>query len=188
MSPRNEEENPQHRRETEPLSYKRGAPGPASNAEGRGGDETTSSFVEREAKRRRRLLRFYLALLAVPVILGVALLIFGRSDRREIMDEIRKQAPPIVRSEIKEQVKPAIQSEVQTQVSSRLGEIGELKARQELLSSEVNQLKSSNASLSPEDVAMIKQSILTLNQKEAEIKRLVNRVEVLEGRLKFQKP
>jgi hypothetical protein len=79
-----------------------------------------SAFIARETRRRKRLLKFYLALLAVPVALGIAVLIFGRSDSRLVMDEIKTQAPPIVQREVGEQLKPTIKSEVQTEVGEQL--------------------------------------------------------------------
>jgi len=147
-----------------------------------------ASFVERETQRQKRMLGFYLSLLMIPVLLGVAVLIFGRSDRRVVTDEIKQQAPTIVRGEIQEQVRPAIQNEVQTQVSSSLRVIGELKARQESLTNEVNQIKTSDARLTAEEIQMIKRSSALLLQREAEIKRLYERVENLEGQIKAQNP
>ena len=158
-------------------------PGNKAGTVGKEG-QAASSFVERETLRQKRLLRFYLSLLLVPVILGVAILIFGRSDRRVVTDEIKKQAPTIVRTEIQEQVRPAIQSEVKTQVSSSLGEIGEMKARQETLTNEVNQIKSSDARLTPEEIQLIKQSTVIIRQKEAEITILSERLKTLEGQFK----
>ena len=147
--------------------------------------QATSSFVEREARRQKRMLTLYLLLLLVPLLLGIALLKFGNSDRQMVLEEIRKQAPPIVRSQIQEQVKPAIQSEVQTQVTSSLGDIGEIKERQESLTNDINQIKSSfSVRLTPEEIATLKRSSALILQKEAEIKRLSDRVETLEVQMK----
>ena len=144
----------------------------------------TSSFVERETRRQKRMLTFYLLLLLIPLILGVVLLKFGNSDRQMVLEEIRKQAPPIVRSQIQEQVKPAIQSEVRTQVTSSLGVIGEIKERQESLTKEVNEIKSSDVRLTPEEIQTLKRSSAIIIQKEDEIRRLYQRVEKLEGQMK----
>ncbi|MDT4955139.1 MAG: hypothetical protein QOJ02_3277 [Acidobacteriota bacterium] len=86
-------------------------------------DAEALSFVERETRRRKRLLRFYLLLLAIPVAVGVAVLIFGRSDSRLVIDEIRSQAPRIVQREVGEQIRPTIKTEVQNQISPTLGQI-----------------------------------------------------------------
>jgi cell division protein FtsB len=147
--------------------------------------QTTSSFVEREAQRQKRMLTFYLLLLLIPLALGIVLLKFGYSDSQMVMEEIKKQAPPIVRSEIQEQVKPAIQSEVQTQVTSSLGTIGDIKERQESLTNEFNEIKSSfSVRLTPEEIETVKRSSAIILQKEDEIKKLHQRVETLELQLK----
>ena len=146
--------------------------------------QPTSSFVERETRRQKRMLTFYLLLLLIPLILGVLLLKFGRSDSLMVLEEIRKQTPPIVRSQIQEQVRPAIQSEVQTQVTSSLGAIGEIKERQESLTNEIKEIKSVNATLTPEEVAVIKRSSSIILEKEAEIRKLYQRVETLELQMK----
>jgi hypothetical protein len=103
--------------------------------------DEAASFVERETRGRKRLLRFYLMLLAIPVALAVVVLIFGRSDRRVVMDEIQTQAPPIVQREVGEQIKPTIKSEVQTQISPTLGEIDGLKTRQVQIEEAAGSLK-----------------------------------------------
>jgi regulator of replication initiation timing len=86
-------------------------------------DAEALSFVERETRRRKRLLRFYLLLLAIPVAVGVAVLIFGRSDTRLVIDEIKTQAPAIVKSAVGDQIKPTIKEEVKNQISPTLGQI-----------------------------------------------------------------
>lgn len=106
-----------------------------------------SSFVERELRRRKRLLRFYLALLAIPVALAVAVLIFGRSDSKLVMEEIRSQAPPIVLQEVGEQIKPTVRSEVHNQLNPTLGQLNELKARQENIEKETGPLRDSQATI-----------------------------------------
>jgi hypothetical protein len=107
-------------------------PPPESNevAEEKQAEDDAESFLERETQRRQQSLKLYLALLAIPVALGIVVLIFGRSDRRLVLDEIRTQAPPLVQREVGEQLKPTIKSEVQTQISPTLGEIDGLKTRQ----------------------------------------------------------
>lgn len=187
MLRKDKDQNPQPQWEKKTLEHDLVKPDIRMDTGWQEESQDTSSFVEREMRRQKRILRFYLLLLLVPVILGIAILIFGRSDRRVVTDEIKKQAPTIVRSEIQDQVRPAIQTEVKTQVSSSLGEIGELKTRQESLTNEVNQIKSSDARLTPEEINVIKRSSAILLQREAEIKRLYERVETLEGQMKNQK-
>jgi len=93
-------------------------------------EDEAGSFLERETRRRKRLLRFYLALLAVPVALGIAVLVFGRSDRKLVLDEIKAQAPPIVQKEVGEQIAPTIRSEVQSQFAPTLEQIAGLQNQQ----------------------------------------------------------
>jgi flagellar motility protein MotE (MotC chaperone) len=101
-------------------------------------EDETGQAVEREILRRKRLLRFYLLLLAIPVALGIIVLVFGRSDRRMVKEEIQTQAPTIVQREVGEQIKPTIKSEVQSEVQSAvqaqvgpaLGQLDDLKTRQ----------------------------------------------------------
>ena len=97
-----------------------------------------ATFVERETRRRKRLLRFYLALLIIPVALAIVVLVFGRSDRRVVMDEIREQAPPIVQRELGERIEPTIRTEVQKQITqpleqidSKINEVAQSKASRE---------------------------------------------------------
>lgn len=85
--------------------------------------EEGGSFVEREARRRRRLLRFYLLLLIIPIALAIVVLVFGRSDRTLVIDEIKSQAPSLVQREVGQQIRPTIQSEVKNQISPTLGQI-----------------------------------------------------------------
>jgi signal transduction histidine kinase len=181
MLPKDEDQDPLSTLETNSLEEEWEEREPSA-----GGQEgaITPSFVERETRRQKRMLRVFLALLMIPLILGVALLVFGRSDRQAVLDELRKQAPPIVRSEIQEQVRPAIQSEVKTQVTSSLGVISEIKERQESLTNEVNQIKSTNLIMTPEEIETIKRSSAIILQKEAEIRKLHERVELLEGKIK----
>lgn len=93
-------------------------------------EDDAGSFLERETQRRKRMLRFYLALLAVPVALGIAVLVFGRSDRKLVMEEIRVQAPPIVQQQVGEQIAPTIKSEVQNQFAPTLEQIAGLQSQQ----------------------------------------------------------
>lgn len=93
-------------------------------------EDEAGSFLERETTRRKRTLGLYLALLAVPVALGIAVLVFGRSDRRLVLDEIKTQAPPIVQKEVGEQIAPTIRSEVQSQFAPTLEQIAGLQNQQ----------------------------------------------------------
>jgi uncharacterized phage infection (PIP) family protein YhgE len=93
-------------------------------------EDEAGSFLERETLRRKRMLRFYLALLAVPVALGIAVLVFGRSDRRLVLEEIKTQAPPIVKDAVGEQIAPTVKSEVQNQFAPTLEQIAGLQTQQ----------------------------------------------------------
>lgn len=93
-------------------------------------EDEAGSFLERETLRRKRLLKVYLALLAVPVALGIAVLVFGRSDRRLVLEEIKTQAPPIVQQEVGEQIAPTVRSEVQTQFAPTLEQLAGLQSQQ----------------------------------------------------------
>ncbi len=113
------------------------------------GDDA-GSFVERETRRRKRLLRFYLMLLIIPVALAIVVLVYGRSDRRVVMDEIKAQAPPIVQREVGEQIRPTIETEVQkqiseplTQIDTKINEVAQTKVSQE----EINKIQGENAAL-----------------------------------------
>jgi chaperonin cofactor prefoldin len=112
--------------------------------------DEAGSFVERETRRRKRLLRLYLMLLIIPVALAIVILIYGRSDRRAVMDEIKAQAPPIVQREVGQQIKPTIETEVQKQISqpleqidSKINEVAQTKVSQE----EINKIQGENAAL-----------------------------------------
>ena len=160
------------------------------------------TFADRETQRRKRQLRLYLALLAIPIAVGIVILIYGRSDSQMVTDEIRKQASPVVEKEIREQIKPTIQSEVETQVSSikpalqseiktqlsdSLNQIDQVKTEQARLANDVNVLKSSEVKLTPEDLTTIRQSREMLNQlqrKDQHIQKLQSRIDFLERRLK----
>jgi uncharacterized coiled-coil DUF342 family protein len=93
-------------------------------------EDDAGSFLERETLRRKRLLRFYLALLAVPVALGIIVLVFGRSDRQLVMEEIKTQDPPIVQKEVGEQIAPTVKSEVRNQFAPTLEQIAGLQSQQ----------------------------------------------------------
>lgn len=114
------------------------------------GEDDAASFVERETRRRKRLLRFYLMLLIIPVALAIVILVYGRSDRRVVMDEIKAQAPPIVQREVGEQIRPTIETEVQKQISqplvqidSKINEVAQSKVSQE----EISKIQGENAAL-----------------------------------------
>lgn len=113
-------------------------------------EDDAGSFVERETRRRKRVLRFYLMLLIIPVALAIVVLVYGRSDRRAVMDEIKVQAPPIVQREVGEQIRPTIETEVQKQISqplvqidSKINEVAQSKVSQE----EINKIQDENAAL-----------------------------------------
>jgi hypothetical protein len=110
----------------------------------------SESFLERETRRRKRLLRLYLALLIIPIALAILVLVYGRSDRRVVMDEIKVQAPPIVQREVGEQIAPTIKTEVQKQISqpleqidTKINEVAQSKVSQE----EINKIQGENAAL-----------------------------------------
>ncbi len=136
------DEGSTRQRESEPIAVEAVS---VPQAEGEAG-----SFVERETRRRKRLLRFYLMLLIIPVALAVIVLVYGRSDRRVVMDEIKAQAPPIVQREVGEQIRPTIETEVQKQISqpleqidSKINEVAQTKVSQE----EINKIQGENAAL-----------------------------------------
>jgi hypothetical protein len=113
-------------------------------------EDDAGSFVERETRRRKRLLRFYLLLLIIPVALAIVILVYGRSDRRVVMDEIKAQAPPIVQREVGEQIRPTIETEVQkqiseplTQIDTKINEVAQTKVSQE----ELSKIQDENAAL-----------------------------------------
>jgi hypothetical protein len=116
------------------------------------GDDAAAagSFVEREIRRRKRLLRLYLLLLVIPVALAIVVLIYGRSDRRIVMDEIKAQAPPIVQREVGQQIRPTIETEVQKQISQPLeqidGKINEV-AQSKVSQAEITRIEEENKSL-----------------------------------------
>jgi DNA repair exonuclease SbcCD ATPase subunit len=137
-------------------------------------EDEALSFVERETRRRKRLLRFYLAMLAVPILLAAAVLLFGRSDRQMVTEEIKTQAPAVVRQAAGDQFAPAIQTEVQNQITPTLGQINELKTRQDSIAEEVKTLSASNAKLTPEEVETIRQSGQRLSRQDTAIAELQN--------------
>jgi site-specific DNA-cytosine methylase len=106
-------------------------------------DAEEISFAERETRRRKRLLRFYLLMLAIPVALGIGVLIFGRSDSRMVIDEIKAQAPAIVKSAVGEQIKPTIKDEVKNQITPTLEQLGTLQTRQDKVEETTGSLKAS---------------------------------------------
>jgi small-conductance mechanosensitive channel len=164
--------------------------------QGKQPEPEAKSFAERELQRRKRLLRFYLALLAIPVAIGVVVLIFGRSDSKLVMDEIKSQAPPIVRREVGEQIKPTIKSEVQSQVNPTLEQLDALKARQETIEKETGSLKDSQATITKlqDESKSIRQDLDKLssgiNERLTAIEQLNlgNRVQSLERRPRPQRP
>jgi chromosome segregation ATPase len=135
-------------------------------------EDAGMSFVEREMRRRKRLLRFYLALLIIPVLLGIAVLIFGRSDRQMVTEELKNQTPLVVRETVGTQVAPAIQTEVEKQITPTLGQINELKTRQDSITNEVKTLSASTTKLTPEEVESIRQSGERLAKQDAIINEL----------------
>ncbi|HUQ33198.1 MAG TPA: hypothetical protein VM095_13840 [Pyrinomonadaceae bacterium] len=157
-------------------------------------EDETGAAVEREIRRRKRLLRLYLMLLIIPVALGIIVLIFGRSDRRLVTDEIQTQASTIVQKEIGEQIKPTIQSEVQNQVAPTLGQIDELKTRQDAtakaLREENNYLKYQLHQLNSDVIEKLNKldafndRLIRLERQRFEdrIKKLENRIESLSVR------
>lgn len=113
-------------------------------------EDDAGSFVERETRRRKRLLRVYLMLLIIPVALAIVVLVYGRSDRRVLMDEIKTQAPPIVQREVGEQIRPTVETEVQKQIAqplvqidNKINEVAQTKVSQE----EINKIQEENKSL-----------------------------------------
>jgi chromosome segregation ATPase len=70
------------------------------------GGERMAQAIEREIRRRQRLLRFYLALLAIPLVVGVVFLSFGRSDRQLVQDEVRAGVAPV--HQRFEEIQPAL--------------------------------------------------------------------------------
>jgi hypothetical protein len=145
------------------------------------------AFVARETRRRKRLLRVYLLLLAIPVALGIVVLIFGRSDRRLVMEELQTQAPPIVQREVGEQIKPTIKSEVQSQMSPTFGEIEGLKTRQAQIEEAAGSLKISQeettAALRKENEALkneVKNELRTLDNG---VNEKLNRLDAINERL-----
>jgi hypothetical protein len=170
-------------------------------------EDETGRAVEREILRRKRLLKFYLLLLAVPVALGIIVLVFGRSDRRVVMDEIQTQAPTIVQKEVGEQIKPTIKSEVQSEVQSQvqsevqsrvqsevqaqvgpaLGQIDDLKTRQAKVDEVAGSLKASQqetaTTLRRENEALkneIKNDLKTLDNG---VKEKLNKLDAINERL-----
>ena len=135
-------------------------------------EDAGMSFVEREMRRRKRLLRVYLALLIIPVLLGIAVLVFGRSDRQMVAEELKNQTPSVVRETVGTQVAPAIQTEVEKQIAPTLGQINELKTRQDSIADEVKTLSASTTKLSPEEVEVIRQSGARLAKQDAVISEL----------------
>lgn len=132
------------------------------------------SFVERETRRRKRLLRFYLAMLAIPVLLAATVLLFGRSDRQMVTEELKSQTPALVREAAGEQFAPAIQTEVQNQITPTLGQINELKARQDSIVEEVKTLSDTNTKLTPQEVEIIRQSGQRFAKQDTVIAELQN--------------
>lgn len=156
-------------------------PNPANPA--RPADEGLS-FVERETRRRKRLLRFYLAMLAVPLLLAAAVLLFGRSDRQMVREELKTQAPAVVRQVAGDQFAPAIQTEVQNQITPTITQINELKTSQAAIAEEVKTLSASNAKLTPEDVETIRQSGERFARQETAIKELQTQTAAISSQLR----
>jgi ABC-type lipoprotein release transport system permease subunit len=150
------------------------------------------SFVERETRRRKRLLRFYLAMLAIPVALGIVVLIFGRSDSRMVIDEIKTQAPAIVKSAVGDQIKPTIKEEVKNQINPTLEQLGTLQTRQEKVEETTGSLKASQEETSTRlqrdnealrsDLGKLDQGISEKLNKERQ--DLINERQALEKRVK----
>jgi len=72
------------------------------NGEPEGYAATRTSRIEqtvaRDLARRRRMVRAYLALLIVPLAVAAAFLVFGRTDRRVVEEEVEEQVAPVWQS------------------------------------------------------------------------------------------
>lgn len=137
-------------------------------------EDEADSFVAREASRRKRLLRFYLILLAVPVALAIAVLIFGRSDRQVVMETIEREAPAIVQEEVGNQVQPAINAEVKNQIAPTLNEIKGLEQKTDMLS---NSQKEIEVSLRNEAQSLRSKIDDKANTVSVETQAKINRLE-----------
>jgi len=54
--------------------------------------------VARDLARRRRMIRVYLALLIVPLAVAAAFMLFGRTDREVVEQEVEQQVAPVWQS------------------------------------------------------------------------------------------
>lgn len=112
------------------------------------------SFLEREIERRQQSLKLYLALLAIPVALGIVVLIFGRSDRQMVTDEINNKSANIVARELETQIQPNINQAVENinaavekRFSPTLTKIDNLNARQDEIQKTTGSLNASQQQL-----------------------------------------
>lgn len=100
-------------------------------------DERIVRALEREARRRKRILAFYLSLLVIPVATGVWYLRHGQLDRQLVRQEVWQEVKPV--KEQLEAVEPALET-VQgaaAQLASQHSELSALREDQEQVRGQV---------------------------------------------------
>jgi len=58
-------------------------------------DRRLDLSVQRELARRRRLIRLYLVLLAIPLAVAAGFLLWGRTDRQVVQQEVEQRVKPV---------------------------------------------------------------------------------------------
>lgn len=146
--------------------------------------------VERQVVRRQRLIRLYLVLLAIPLAVAAAFLLWGRTDREIVEQEVEQQVKPIQDSY--REIAPMIADvrgvgellpEIRT-VNDRLG--GYEQGQQELgvrvaeVASEIGELKPAVA-----EAREAKAEIETLRREvESQQRAVIQRIDRLDSRVR----
>jgi hypothetical protein len=85
-----------------------------------------AQFVETERRRRRATLRFYLALLLIPVALAAAGLLLAREAAPVSDEALRQQVTPLVEHKVEEQMRPVVEEklggQIDTVIEQRVGD------------------------------------------------------------------
>jgi hypothetical protein len=131
-------------------------------------DVRMDAAVEREWKRRRRLFRTYLALLAVPVLAAGIAFAYGESTRQVVTHEVTdkvthevtdnvtrvveksvtEQVRPQVARLVREESRPVILSAVRSEVATTVRGMAAVQSNYAAIQDEQAQIKSTIASLS----------------------------------------
>ncbi|HEU4593620.1 MAG TPA: hypothetical protein VFS10_00535 [Pyrinomonadaceae bacterium] len=155
-----------------------------------------AQFVEAERRRRRSTLRFYLALLVVPVALAAAGLLLARGDKPVSEEALRRQVTPIVEHKVDEQMRPVVEQkfggQIDAVIEQRLGDkiqgasparVRELGENVEQMRSDLSQLQEVKAAL-PEIRSQLEAQGSSVREIQAtQYRQLQGRLNELEQKL-----